>query len=279
VQGLDAPLLGTLCHDALRRCYERLLSHGWPAQPVTDDRLVQYVRDAVDQAAVECEARHRTGHYVLWELTKDTIAALVRSAVNADQAAQAEASFTPVAFEVDAEGTIPDLLMAGSLPVKIHGRVDRIDRFQDSGELRIIDYKLKMGSSQSPEDRNLAQSAVRGARLQPPLYACLTFPDRPRPSRVELVFLAPNWPKPIGRSVFESATWVSDVGTMLQRTVKTLMEGIQAGRFYILPDGYCDTCEFRVACRREHAPTWWRSYRAAEPKTIRTLRSQRVSDE
>jgi ATP-dependent helicase/nuclease subunit B len=66
---------------------------------------------------------------------------------------------------------------------------------------------------------------------------------------------------------------------MLQRTVKTLLEGIQAGRFYILPDGYCDTCEFRVACRREHAPTWWRSYRAAEPKTIRTLRSQRVSDE
>jgi ATP-dependent helicase/nuclease subunit B len=279
VQGLDASLLGTLCHGALRRCYERLLSSGWPARPVTEDRLVQYVRDAVEQAAAECEARHRTGHYVLWELTKDTIAALVRSAVNADQVAQAEASFTPVAFEVDAEGTVPDLLMAGGLPIKIHGRVDRIDRFKDSGELRIIDYKLKTGSSQAPEDRNLVQSAVRGTRLQPPLYACLTFPDQPRPSRVEFVFLAPNWPKPIGRSVFESATWLSEVGVMLQRTVKTLMEGIQAGRYYILPDGYCDTCEFRVACRREHAPTWWRSYRATEPKTIRMLRSQRVSDE
>jgi ATP-dependent helicase/nuclease subunit B len=278
-QGLDAPLLGILCHGALRCCYERLLSSGWPAQPVTDDRLAQYIRDAVEQAAAECETRHRTGHYVLWELTKDTIAALVRSAVNEDQAAQAEASFTPVAFEVDAEGTVPDLLMAGSLLVKIHGRVDRIDRFQDSGELRIIDYKLKMGSSQAPEDRNLVQSAVRGARLQPPLYACLTFPDQPRPSRVEFVFLAPNWPKPIGRSVFESTTWVSNMGAMLQQTVKTLMEGIQAGRYYILPDGYCDTCEFRVACRREHAPTWWRSYRAAEPKTIKMLRSQRVSDE
>jgi ATP-dependent helicase/nuclease subunit B len=279
VQGLDAPLLGNLCHGALRRCYERLLSSGWPAQPVTDDSLVRYIRDAVQQAAGDCEARHRTGHYLLWELTKDTIAALVRSAVNADQAAQAETSFAPVAFEVDAEGTVPDLLMADSQPIKIHGRVDRIDRFQDSGELRVIDYKLKMGSSQAPEDRNLVQSAVRGARLQPPLYACLTFRDQPRPSQVEFVFLAPNWPRPIGRSVFESATWVSDVGTILKRTVKTLMEGIQAGRYYILPDGYCDTCEFRVACRREHAPTWWRSYRAAEPKAIRMLRSQRVSDE
>src|SRR5215467_10426513 len=279
LQDLDASLLGTLCHGALRRCYEQLLSAGWPADPVTDETLNQYIREAVEQGASECETRHRTGHYLLWELAKDTIVAVVTSAVKSDQAAQAEAPFRPVAFEVDAEGAVPGLLLAGDLPIKIHGRLDRIDRLSDSGELRIIDYKFKMGSSQAPEDRNLVQSAVRGARLQPPLYACLTIRDQSRASRVEFLFLAPNWPSPVGRSVFETASWDSDVGKMIQRTVKTLMEGIQAGHYYILPDGYCDTCAFRVACRREHAPTWWRSYRAAEPRTIRTFRSLRVNDD
>jgi ATP-dependent helicase/nuclease subunit B len=279
MQGLDVALLGTLCHASLRRCYEQLLLTGWPAEPVTDDTVDGCIRHAVEQAAADCEARHRNGHYVLWELAKDMIIALVAAAVEADLAAQAEAPFTPIAFEVDAEGTVPGLLLAGDLPLKIHGRVDRIDRHRDSGEMRIIDYKLKMGSSQAPEDRDLVRSGVRGARLQPPLYTCLTIKDQPRPSQVEFLFLAPNWPKPIGHSVFKTAAWYSDVGTLLQRTVKILVEGIQAGRYFILPNGYCDTCEFRVACRREHAPTWWRSYRAAGPKTIKTLRTQRVNDE
>jgi ATP-dependent helicase/nuclease subunit B len=278
-QGIDAALLGTLCHAALRRGYEQLLLTGWPAEPVTQDTIDWCIRDAVEQAAVECEARQRTGHYVLWELAKDTIVSLVTAAVEEDQAAQAEAPFTPVAFEVDAEGTVPGLVLAGDVPLKIHGRLDRIDRRRDSGELRIIDYKLKIGSHQTPEDRNLIQSAVRGARLQPPLYACLTIPDQPRPSYVEFFFLAPNWPKPIGRSVFATAVWTSEVGALLQRTVKTLMEGIQAGRYFILPNGYCDTCEFRTSCRREHGPTWWRSYRAAEPRAIKTIRTQRIKDE
>jgi ATP-dependent helicase/nuclease subunit B len=279
VEGLDAAVLGTLCHAALRRCYEQLLPTGWPAEPVMQDTIDCYIRDAVEQAAGDCEARQRTGHYVLWELAKDMIVSLVAAAVEADQAIQAETPFTPVAFEVDAEGTIPGLVLAGDVPIKIHGRLDRIDHYRDSGELRIVDYKLKIGSHQAPEDRNLVQSAVRGARLQPPLYACLTIMDQQRPSHVEFFFLAPNWSRTIGRSVFETAVWASEVGTLLQRTVKTLMEGIQAGRYFILPNSYCDSCAFRVACRREHGPTWWRSYRGAESKTIKSLRAQRIKDE
>src|SRR5262249_50090722 len=150
----------------------------------------QYIREAVEQAASECETRHRTGHYLLWELAKDTIVAVVTSAVKSDQAAQAEAPFRPIAFEVDAEGTVPGLLLAGNLSIKIHGRLDRINPPSGSGDLRIIAYKFKIGLSPPPEDRNLVQSAVRGARLQPPLYACLTTQDQPRASRVEFLFLA-----------------------------------------------------------------------------------------
>lgn len=278
VQELDAALLGTVCHAALRRCYEQLLPTGWPVEPVTDDTIAWCIHSAVEQAAAEFEARGRTGHYVLWELAKDMIVALVSSAVDADQEAQTEDPFIPVAFEVDAEGTVPDLMVGKAGPLKIRGRVDRIDRRPGSDDLRIIDYKFKIGSGMKTEDRNLAQSALRGYRLQPPLYACLNIPGQPPPSQVQLFFLAPHWSTPIARSTFDAAIWSSEIGSRLRETLSVLVEGIQSGRFFILPDSYCDTCEFRVACRREHTATWWRAYRAPEPKALRALRTQRVKD-
>jgi len=278
VQELDAALLGTVCHAALRRCYEQLLPTGWPVEPVTDDTVAWCIHLAVEQAAAEYEASGWTGHYILWELAKDMIVALVSSAVDADQEGQAGDPFIPVAFEVDAEGTVPDLVVGDAGPLKIRGRVDRIDRRPHSDGLRIIDYKFKIGSTLKAEDRNLAQSALRGYRLQPPLYACLNIPGQPKPSEVQLFFLAPHWSTPIARSTFEAATWSSEVGSRLRETLRILIEGIQFGRFFILPDSYCDTCAFRVGCRREHTATWWRAYRAPESKTLRALRRQRVKD-
>jgi ATP-dependent helicase/nuclease subunit B len=52
--------------------------------------------------------------------------------------------------------------------------------------------------------------------------------------------------------------------------------GIRQGRFFIMPDTYCKTCEYRVACRREHMPTWWRASRAMEAKELAALRALRV---
>jgi ATP-dependent helicase/nuclease subunit B len=130
-----------------------------------------------------------------------------------------------VAFEVPAEGAIDEIPGCGSTPFKIRGRVDRVDRHRDTHALRIIDYKLKIGKSITPEDRHLIQSAARGYRLQPPFYARLH---------------------------------------------------LRNGRFFIMPDAYCKTCEYRVACRREHMPTSWRSARAREGKALAALRNLRV---
>jgi ATP-dependent helicase/nuclease subunit B len=54
------------------------------------------------------------------------------------------------------------------------------------------------------------------------------------------------------------------------------MSGIKNGRFFIMPGTYCKTCEYRVACRREHMPTWWRTSRAMEGKALAALRTLRV---
>lgn len=273
----DAALVGTLCHAALRGAYERLVKEGWPTEPVTGKMVEQAIRVSVEQAAASLESQYRTGHYLLWELGKELVVRLVAEAVKEEEDKQAEHPYTPIAFEVDGGGTVPGVLDDGSL--KIRGRIDRLDRSRTTGALRVVDYKFKVGSSMKPEDRNLAQSAVRGYRLQPPLYSCLTVSGQSTASQVQFLFLAPRWSTSICRSTFEAVSWSSDTGTVIQNTIRTLVDGIRAGRFFILPDGYCDGCEFRVVCRREHAPTWWRAHRAAEPKTLKMLRLQKIDDE
>lgn len=273
----DAALVGTLCHAALRRCYERLVQAGWPRIPVTADVKERALRMSIEQAAADLESQHRTGRYLLWELAKEQVAAIVAAAVEADEAEQIEHPYQPIAFEVDGTGAIPDMLDGESL--KIRGRIDRLDRDRDSGALRIVDYKFKLGSTMKAEDRNLIQSAVRGYRLQPPFYSCLAVSGQSAARHVQFLFLAPEWSMPISRSTFEAKPWASEIGGLIQRTIKTVIDGIRAGSFFILPDGYCDNCEFRVICRREHAPTWWRAYRAPEPKALRMLRTQKVGNE
>ena len=84
---------------------------------------------------------------------------------------------------------------------------------------------------------------------------------------------------PVVRSTFESALWSSAHGSRLRETFQTLVEGIRAGRFFIVPDTYCDTCDFRVSCRRDHQATWWRAYRASESRALKSLRVLKVKDE
>jgi ATP-dependent helicase/nuclease subunit B len=273
---LDVRVLGTFCHNALRRCYEMLLPTGWPEKPVTDDTIDWCIEGAIEEAATEVERAHRTGHYLLWEIAKASILDVMTAAIDDDTRAYHEAPFSAVAFEVLAEGAIADVPDCGSVPLKIRGRIDRVDRHAGSRALRVIDYKLKIGKSMAPEDRHLVQSAARGYRLQPPFYARLHIPELGPVERVELVFLAPNWSRTVVRSTFESDVWSTDTGSLLRHTLGQLMNGIRHGRFFIMPDTYCKTCEYRVACRREHMPTWWRASRAMEAKELAALRTLRV---
>ncbi|MCS6284763.1 MAG: exodeoxyribonuclease V subunit gamma [Nitrospira sp.] len=275
----DAALLGTLCHAALKCCYEQLLAIEWPAKPVGDDTIRAYIQSAVNRASQDCEARHRTGYYLLWELAKEQVMSLIAAAVTADAESYREEPYAPVSFEVDAAGSVTDVLPDGSTALKIRGRVDRIDRHRDTGAVRIVDYKFKTGSAIKPEDRNLPQSALRGYRLQPPLYARLLMPGLPPTSQVQFIFLAPQWEPPVARSMFDVAALSGEPDRRIQQTLRLLIGGLQTGRFFILPDTYCDHCEFRVICRREHQPSWWRSYRAEEVKSLKSLRLQRLSEE
>lgn len=275
----DALVLGILLHSALRCTYESLVEKGWPAITLPGNTVRRVAEEAVVKAAAECESEYPPGHFLLWEFAKEQAVALVLATISSDQAAYAEQPYQPIAFEQEATGILSLVVKEESVGLKIQGRLDRLDRHRDSGILRIIDYKYKTGSAMKTEDRNLRQSAVRGYRLQPPFYTRLDLGELGTTEGVQLLFVAPNWSKPIDRSMFTKRDWSGNTGALLQDTIERLVTGLKAGQFFILPGTYCETCEYRVACRREHQLTWWRSYRASESKDLRSLRTIKVQDE
>jgi ATP-dependent helicase/nuclease subunit B len=271
--------LGTLVHKSLRVSYERLVLLQWPDDQLTEARVQSTVHEAVSDTFAAHAASQGTGHALLWTLAREQVTELVTAAVSSDQAEYQATGFRPVAFEAVAQGIVPLDSDASSASLKIHGTLDRVDYRAEPPALRIVDYKFKQGNEITPVDRNLALSAVRGFRLQPPLYARMTLPSLPAPTDVQLLFLAPQWKQPISRSTFDAGLWTGHTGDMIRQTLATLIQGIARREFFILPDGYCDDCEFSGACRRHDAMAWWRSYRSPQARVLRKLRKQKVNDE
>ncbi len=270
--------LGTLVHESLRVSYERLLSLQWPDVLLPNPKVQSTVHEAVTETFASHAATQGTGHALLWTLASEQVTELVTAAVSSDQEEYLATGFRPVAFEAAAQGVVSlksDTLVA----LKIHGTLDRVDYRAEPPALRIVDYKFKQGSEISAVDRNLALSAVRGLRLQPPLYASMRLPSLPPATDVQLLFLAPEWKQQISRSTFDAGLWTGPTGNMIRQALSTLIQGIANREFFILPDSYCDYCEFSGACRRHDAMAWWRSYRSPQAKVLRKLRKQKINDE
>jgi ATP-dependent helicase/nuclease subunit B len=272
-------MLGTLVHESLRVTYERLLRLQWPEDQLTEATVQSLVHEAVTETFAAHAASQGTGHALLWTLACEQVTALIESAISSDQEEYRATGFRPVAFETAARGTVPLEPDASPASLKVHGTLDRVDFRTEPPALRIVDYKFKQGSEITAMDRNLALSAVRGFRLQPPLYARMTLPALPAVTDVQLLFLAPEWKQQISRSTFDAGLWTGHTGDMIRQTLFTLIQGIERREFFILPDGYCDYCEFSAACRRHDAMAWWRSYRSPQARVLRRMRKQKVSDE
>jgi ATP-dependent helicase/nuclease subunit B len=272
-------MLGTLVHESLRLSYERLVRLQWPDDQLIETRVQAAVHEAVTDTFAAHAATSGTGHVLLWTLAREKVTELVEAAVFSDQAEYQATGFRPLAFEAAAQGIVPLESDGSTVSLKIHGTLDRVDYRGEPPALRIVDYKFKQGSEMTAVDRNLALSAVRGFRLQPPLYARMMLPLLPAPTEVHLLFLAPQWKQPISRSTYDAGLWTGHTGDMIRQTLATLIQGIARREFFILPDGYCGYCEFSGACRRHDAMAWWRSYRSPQARVLRRLRRQKVNDE
>ena len=284
VEGLPAFSVGELCHRVLQMSYRKFVADGWPEQELSSAFIGKTIAAVGDEVFTEYAASHAIGYFLTWQLTKNTIIRLVHLVVEADQQAYLEHGFRPVAFEVVAEGSLVGLASKTD-SLKIRGRLDRVDQRHHPPGIRVVDYKFQSGSRMKSEYRDLLLSGIRGLQLQPPLYAAMThFHDQElmasydgnpvQPECVEFIFLAPDWEDQVVRSKFDSASWQGSTGQQLENTVRTLVNGIEAGRFFISPGKHCDTCEFSTACRLFHSPTLQRLRGVPQARELRQLRKQ-----
>ena len=285
---LSASSIGELCHAVLSKSYRQLIQDGWPKHELSHDVIRRRIESSGQEVFAAYAAAHATGYFLIWQLAQDRILQLVISVVNADQQHYRETGFRPIACEVDARGRIEGL---GSRfdPLNIRGRLDRVDLRDDSHGIRVVDYKFQTGLNMKSKDRDLLLAAVRGVHLQPAVYARMTeyYDDTCKPGSawraiepegVDFLFLAPRWETTVVRSGFDRASWRASPGSQLTHTMRTIRDGIQSGRYFILPGEYCQSCEFMTACRRTHSPTWWRAYRSSSANQLRRIRKQDVSD-
>ncbi|MFO0773612.1 MAG: PD-(D/E)XK nuclease family protein [Nitrospiraceae bacterium] len=280
------PVLGKLLHHTLRHTYETLVGQGWPRQSASNLELDTIVQQAVRAAALLCESQEATGYPLLWTLAQRTIATLVLDTIAADEASAQNTPFVPIGFEVSSEGRLPPLRIGtdDAVAIPIRGTVDRLDRMTApvdtaaSGResLRIVDYKLRLGTSPNTEDGNLARAALRATRLQPPLYGLLEWTGGSRADSVQFISMRPALEPAVAISTYS----VPAMGTVLDElqaaTLETLLNGIHQGTFPIVSGEDCNRCDIRSACRLTHVQSAWRSARSQWAQTLHTLRKHEL---
>ena len=286
--GAEVPprALGDLCHLVLSRCYRQWSGRGWPRTELGTEVMRTDIGRAIESCFADYAREHGAGYPLLWQMAMETVAGLVLAAAMADEEECRASGFVPEAFEVEAEGSLESVGGAELKNLRVHGRLDRVDRRDTPPGLRIVDYKYRHSNKMKDEDKNLALSAARGTRLQPPLYALMqpqggqsarTSNRALAPATVDFVFLAPRWEMPVKRASFDPAAWKAATGQAIAQTVRTLVDGIRQGRYFVLPEEkYCSHCEFAAACRRFHGPTWWRAYTAPAARTLRRIRKVKI---
>ena len=281
VTELGARTRGELCHAILRRFYERMHRSGVTADGMLPLVALQWLSEEANKVYHEFEESKSVGYPLLWELAKDQITALLEQVVLFDLAEMTDSGYTPAFFEIALQGTLDS---SSATPLQICGKLDRVDfrELAGSQHLRVVDYKYLQGDIKQ-NDRNLLLAAVRGQRLQLPLYLHLVryLPfDKPViPDSAACYFFGSKLTEPpIQVNLLESNCWEGDTGRLLHQTLGLIILGIQQGRFAILPGGdYCGYCDFRATCRVTHEPTRRRARTDAGMKALKELRDVKLN--
>lgn len=274
--------IGNLCHRILKRFYGRGVDLFRPEKDIK-----RFLEEDASEVFHEFQQTNPVGYPLLWEMLQERIVALLGSMISKDLSETASAGFVPHSLEVDATGYFTQDLSEDMGEIFFHGVLDRIDIRPGTGLFRVIDYKFKSGKRADSDDRNLPLSAVRGKRLQPPLYLLMAVPylrytagiGNPVPEKASFYFIAPNWPAGEGeedRSEFPGDCWQSPLGDRIKETILLLLKGIREGLFFIYPGGYCDYCDYSSVCRKNHFPACWRAETDERTVPYRSIRKYKL---
>jgi len=166
-EGLDAMQRGSLLHALLERLHRRLSAEGLTLSPEHQAAILQHLDEVCSELFSHAPARYGFRPTALWRYEQQELVRMLRALViwecaqtHAYRPYQQELRFGVAGAELpsipfeDAQGTT----------FYLHGVIDRVDRDESSGSLRVLDYK---SGRTAYAERDIRE----GRALQAPLYA------------------------------------------------------------------------------------------------------------
>ena len=259
---------GELGHEILNKFFASLIARGYFHEPPPPIDVELELAAIAKRACDEYQAKNPVGYPLAWENLKDGLFQLLRRVVAKDLDELALSGYAPVSLEIAMTDRLPNDWPQPLPGLTIRGRMDRIDRNSKENRVRVIDYKFKLGASQSVQDKNLYRAALRGERLQPPFYYLLGQRWAEKENSVaneaavaaHFYFIAPRWADgPLASTEFGADGLTGKLGAETKNTIAYLARGIEQGRFFIRRGEYCGHCEVAEICRKNHPPSLWRA--------------------
>lgn len=249
--------MGQLIHNILHLFYAGLLKSGYFSNPSKRRNVDHHFKLVSNEVFKMHEIENIIQYPLYWEEFKKQITTMLYEVIQMDLAHLSESGYRPKGFEVSCRQILEE-----DWP-EMWGIIDRIDVQDETGQVRVIDYKTTLRQSPQALEKNLLTSALRGLRLQAPIYLRLADSDSKAGAKEEhqsesvFYHIAPNWPDgPLVISKFAQAYWLGETGEQLKKTITSLLKGIETGRFFMNPGDHCNYCDVRASCRLNHIPSW-----------------------
>jgi len=217
---IDAADLGSLYHTILEDYYR----NGGKLLPLIEKHFRQFEREGV------------TGYPTVWEIKKEIIRQELTAFV-ARETRRLGDEWKPTDFEKE----FKDLTVAP--PVRLRGKIDRIDRSANGKHARVLDYKTGKLPAGLRDD-----SLAGGETLQLPLYLLATeqlLPGITVDAASYLYFTLRGGYRDVSFSREALVTRREELHQLLQTAAEMIRTGIFAQ--HATPDN-CRQCDFRPIC-------------------------------
>ncbi|MCC6544274.1 MAG: exodeoxyribonuclease V subunit gamma [Nitrospirae bacterium] len=260
IVGIRPHEAGNICHTILKKFYSGL-------SRVIDRDINALLKDTAMSVFIEYEKCNPVGYAVVWDLERERLLTLLMDFVETDLNDLSLSGFSPYLFEKSVNGSLTSTSISDNSDcITVHGIIDRVDIHEDQKRFRIIDYKYKTGRKIPSVERDLSLAAIRGQKLQPPVYSLMVTEylrskegiEDPVCDKVRFSYLAPNWtdvPVEDRFSEFPGDCWNSVAGGQILNTINLLLKGIRDGLYFIIPGNYCKSCDYSAMCRKNHFPS------------------------
>lgn len=248
---------GSLYHDILKDFYSLIkskkdfLNISWPDM---ENLFNNFFDKRFSKSSVE-----KYGLYpLLWEHVKQEIKENLLNFLKKDLENIQKKGFIPSNFEYPVKGT----LAINNKHITLQAIADRIDKSSNDKECKVIDYKSKYTSA------GMDRIIFAKNNLQPPLYLKILNKDDNLCTSAELAFIEHEVKNPFKPLTLDQYKVME---TKFMALLALLEDLASKGIFPIYPEDkdYCNFCDFKDICRKNHLHTVKRTKKSNYFKELR----------